>query len=144
MFFGNCRIMKKICTIITTCIIAISICGCIKPIMNLENYEVPSLDDGSPQSIETIKNAILTACRNKGWSPRIMGDGLIKANIRIRTRHQASIEIPFSSSHYSIIYKESHGLGYKKSSKIHRNYNNWVANLSVAIQRELGVKAQRL
>ncbi len=141
--------MRKIYTIIATCIIAISICGCSRPIMNLEDYKVPPLDNGSPQSIETVKNAILTACRNRGWSPNVVGDGLIEAEIMVRKRHRALIEILFSGSHYSIIYKDSHGLEYKKkgwfekSDKIHRNYNKWVAMLSATIQRELGVRAQR-
>ena len=142
-FFGKGRRMKKICSVIATGIIAISICGCGQPIMNLEDYKVPSLDDGSPQSIETVKKAILTACKDKGWSPSVVGDGLIEAEIMVRTRHRALIEIPFSGSHYSIIYKDSHGLGYEKRGKIHRNYNRWVAMLSAAIQRELGVRSQR-
>jgi hypothetical protein len=124
-------------------IVVLGMMGCGRPIMNLEDYKVPSLDDGSPQSIETVKKAILTACRDRGWSPSVVGDGLIEAEIMVRTQHRALIEIPFSGSHYSIIYKDSHGLGYERRGKIHKNYNKWVTMLSATIQRELGVRAQR-
>ena len=124
-------------------IVVLGMMGCGRPIMNLEDYKVPPLDDGSPQSIETVKNAILTACRDRGWSPNVVGDGLIEAEIMVRTRHRALIEIPFSGSHYSIIYKDSHGLGYERRGKIHKNYNKWVTMLSATIQRQLGVRAQR-
>ena len=143
-FFGKGRRMKVICTIIATCIIAIAICGCntSHQIMNLEDYSVPSLDDGSPQSIELVKIAILKACRGSGWSSSVVREGLIEADLMVR-QHRASVEIPFTGSHYSILYKDSQGLEYRENGEIHRNYNRWVVRLSTNIQRELGVRSQR-
>ena len=136
--------MKKICTVITACIIAITITGCKShQIVNLQDRTIPSLNDGSPPSLEVVQNAILAACGGKGWSAKVKGDNVIEANIMVRS-HRASIEISFSRDNYSIIYKDSDNLGYKKSGKIHRNYNGWVTGLSMSIQRELSIRSQSI
>ena len=132
--------MKNICSVIAISIILTTFCSCtIKPIMKLDNYPVSSLSDGSPQSQEAVKRAILRACSQRGWTARLVNSGLIEANILVRT-HRATVEIPFTASSYSIVYKNSSNLNYKKGGKIHRNYNRWVSNLANSIQQELGVK----
>jgi hypothetical protein len=132
--------MKNICSVIAISIILTTFFGCtIKPIMKIDNYPVSSQSDGSPQSQEAVMSAILRACSQRGWTARLVNSGLIEANILVRT-HQAWVEIPFTASNYSIVYKNSSNLDYKKGDKIHRNYNRWVGNLANSIQRELGVK----
>lgn len=133
--------MKKICTVMAICIIAISISGCGRPIRNIENSAIPSLNDGSPMSLEVVKNAILTACEKRGWTTKVKGGNVIEAKVIVR-RYQASIEIPFSQNSYSIVYKDSHGLGNTNSGKIHKNYNGWIKFLTAAIQQELGARSR--
>jgi hypothetical protein len=115
--------------------------GCTsKPVMNVQNEYVPTTHDGEELSINDVEKAILSATQKRGWSSRVVKPGLIEASISVRT-HRATIEIPYSSSSYSINYKSSENLDYDDGS-IHRNYNNWVINLSRTIQGELGVNAQ--
>jgi len=137
--------MKRTILLLGAIIVAVSMCGCTShPVMNLQGYSVPSLEDGSLQSAEAVQNAIITACKVRGWTPKVVNEGLIQAEIDIRAKHRAVVEIPFTSTEYSIIYKDSEGMEYEqKSGKIHRNYNRWVTMLSQTIQRELGVKSQR-
>lgn len=114
-----------------------------KPILNLVDIPIPINTDGSSPDIGAIREAIISACRKRGWTPTLAGENKINASILIRSRHYAEVEIPFSQMGYSILYKSSRELDYdKKRQRIHRNYNNWVAKLSGSIQREFGVRAQ--
>ncbi len=117
--------------------------GCSRPIINLEKMTVPSMPDGSPRSKESAQSTILMGCRNRGWSARIVSEGLIEADIVVR-RFRAKVQIPFSDSHYSILHEHSQGLDYDRIlGTIHTNYNNWVLYLNESIQHEFGVGSQR-
>ena len=55
-------------------------------------------------------------------------DGHIQGNLLLRT-HKAVVDINYDHSKYSITYKDSENLKYD-GTDIHRNYNNWVINLT--------------
>ncbi len=127
--------------------------GCNKPLLNVEKMPIPSALDGSPQSIESVQQAILASCGLRGWSARVVDKGLIEAVIVVR-EFRAEVQIPFSESHYSILYKDSQGLDYRNFRRktihsnfggetIHGNYNRWVSKLNQGIQRAIGVRSQR-
>ena len=143
VLFGKGSRMKKICTVMAICIVGVSIFGCSRsrPIMNIDNNTIPSLNDGSSMSLEVVKNAILTACGRRGWTTKVKDGNVIEANVVVR-EHQATIEIPFSQNSYSIVYKDSEGLRYQGSGTIHKNYNGWITMLSASIQQELGMRSQ--
>ncbi|GAA05749.1 hypothetical protein [Photobacterium leiognathi] len=130
--------MKKL---FLTTLASLLIVGCTsKPVMNLNNVYVPTAVSGQQHTAEDVQKAILTAAEQRGWSARVIKPGLILANISVRT-HSATIEIPYSSTSYSIDYKDSQNLDYD-GTDIHRNYNNWVVRLSRSIQQQLGVSTQ--
>ncbi|WP_318470216.1 hypothetical protein [Photobacterium leiognathi] len=130
--------MKKL---FLTTLASLLIVGCTsKPVMNLNNVYVPTAVTGQQHTVEDVQKAILTAAEQRGWSARVIKPGLILANISVRT-HSATIEIPYSSTSYSIDYKDSQNLDYD-GTDIHRNYNNWVVRLSRSIQQQLGVSPQ--
>ena len=52
-------------------------------------------------------------------------------------KHMARVAIAYSTRSYSITYKDSHTLAYDGAT-IHRNYNKWVRNLKILINRQLG------
>lgn len=131
--------MKKIVLLLVA---ALLLAGCTsKPVLNIENENVPTDVRGGQYTVQQVEAAILSATRKRGWSPRIIKPGLIEASISVRS-HRATIEIPYSSSQYSIHYKDSQNLNYDDGS-IHRNYNNWVVKLGRTIQDELGVNSQK-
>ncbi|PSV00822.1 hypothetical protein C0W80_11590 [Photobacterium leiognathi subsp. mandapamensis] len=130
--------MKKL---FLTTLASLLIVGCTsKPVMNLNNVYVPTAVTGQQYTVEDVQKAILTAAEQRGWSARVIKPGLILANISVRT-HSATIEIPYSSTSYSIDYKDSQNLDYD-GTDIHRNYNNWVVRLSRSIQQQLGVSTK--
>lgn len=125
--------MRKICTVMAIFIIAIATSGCgSKPMLKLENNKIPSLNNGSPMKLEVVKSVILRSCEGRGWVTKDKGGNVIEAQYSGRD-HRAIIEIPYSQNSYSIVYKDSDGLGYK-NGKIHNNYNRWVRYLSEDIQ----------
>ena len=108
-------------------------------LMNINDRPVPVRIDGSGHTAEEVRAAIISACSNRGWIPQMTGDSQINCSISLRGKHQAEIEIPYSASSYSIIHLSSQGLNYNPSRQtIHRNFNRWIANLALDIQRELG------
>lgn len=131
--------MKKIVVMLVAVFL---LAGCTsKPVMNMENEIVPTDVRGGQYTVQQVESAILSATRKRGWSPKIIKPGLIEASISVRS-HRATIEIPYTNSHYSIHYKDSQNLNYDDGS-IHRNYNNWVVKLARTIQDEMGVNSQK-
>ena len=90
---------------------------------------------GSQHTTQEVKEAILKACAELGWNAAEEEAGLIKASLDIRT-HRAEVEIPYTSSSYSINYFDSRNLKHS-GDWIHKNYNLWTAYLSNAIDRNL-------
>lgn len=114
-----------------------------KPIENLIDMPVPAKVDGSPRTIEEVRKAIILGCQARGWTPADDGEQKMRASILVRGKHYAEVEIPYTTTSYSIIYKSSRNLDYdEKKQKIHRNYNGWVGKLSGTIQKQFGVDAQ--
>ncbi len=62
-------------------------------------------------------------------------DGHLQAELTVR-HHFAKVDITYSSEAYSIKYNDSVLLLYD-GEEIHRNYNNWVQQLSDRIKIEL-------
>ena len=81
-----------------------------------------------------VRKVILDACARRGWVAREISPGLISAKIEARS-HMAQVEIPYSGTSFSIIYKNSSNLKYDASKNtIHNQYNNWVDYLRKDIE----------
>lgn len=86
---------------------------------------------------DQVRQAIIAGARDKGWVARELRPGVISASLSNRS-HYAEVEIPYSGSSYSIIYKSSTNLKYRPSDQtIHNQYNNWVNYLRQAIDGHL-------
>ena len=132
--------MKKILFIIIPLLL---ITGCTqKALYNVEKAPIWSDSSGTQPTLVSVEKAIVKACRRKDWLPRKIADGVIEASIFVRS-HRAVVEITFDETAYSIHYKSSDNLDYRKRSNdkevIHRNYNRWIANLNRVIQSELSL-----
>ena len=104
-------------------------------VYNVEN-EIPS---GLFQ-LETVNNAIVKALTFKRWRINSQDEeaGVILAQIAVRDKHFASVEITYTTTNFSIKRLETKGLGYRPSTgNIHRNYNKWVKLLEQQIIAEL-------
>ena len=107
-------------------------CGRVQPVLNVEDTPV-AYDLQNKQ----VKAAIVQSATNRGWTIEETSPGLLIAKINVRS-HFAEVEIPYSNKYYSIIYLNSVNLK-ASDGKIHRNYNRWVNNLNVDIQRALAL-----
>ena len=107
--------------------------GCrTAPVYNVE--EAPVNASGKV-SAENVKKAIMSAGAGLGWQMKEVKPGQIVGSIFLR-KHSAVVDIPYSATKYSIIYKDSTELKYD-GSMIHSNYNGWIQNLDRAIQARL-------
>ena len=86
-------------------------------------------------SKEEVRAAILRAGATLGWQMKDEGPNMLVGTLMLRT-HTAVVEIPYSSSNYSIIYRSSTNLN-ESGGKIHKNYNGWIQNLTRGINAQL-------
>ena len=83
-----------------------------------------------------MQPAIVKSLVGRGWTVQKITPELVQAQITVREQFHAEIDIPYSATHYQIIYRNSSGLDYK-DGKIHKNYIRWVRLLDKGILREL-------
>lgn len=116
-------------------VFTLGLMGCRSaPIYNVEQSPIGV---SAAASLKDIQKTIITAGAGLGWKMKEQVPGTITGTLNLR-KHMAVVEIPYSNTEYSIIYKDSAELGYDGSS-IHKNYNGWVQNLDRAIQAGLSV-----
>ena len=106
-------------------------------IQNLEGVAIPARSDGSPFSLSEVQALIVQGCTEREWIPIVVGDAVVTCEILVRGKHFVKVEIPFTTTDYSIFYLDSDNMDYNPSKQsIHRKYNGWVANLSHVIDRQ--------
>ncbi|NCC04387.1 MAG: hypothetical protein EOM37_10170 [Proteobacteria bacterium] len=113
------------------------ISGCrTVPVRNIENAPIVTTSQANP-NMQKIGDAIIKAGTNLGWKMSQKEAGQIIGKLYVRT-HRAEVKIIYNHKNYNILYDNSSNLKYNpEKSTIHRQYNNWVKNLDVAIQREI-------
>jgi hypothetical protein len=124
--------MKILASMATAALLMV---GCrTAPILNVKDAPV-NVPAGQKDSLATVENAILRAGNGLGWQMKVEKPGLIVGTLNLRT-HMAVVDIPFTATKYSILYKNSVNLE-QQGDTIHKNYNGWVENLDQAIRRNL-------
>ena len=114
--------------------VILAVAGCARPILNVKDAVVTS-SPGKPMSNEEVRAAILRAGATLGWQMKDEGPNMLVGTLVLRT-HTAVVEIPYSPSNYSVIYRSSTNLG-ESGGKIHKNYNGWIQNLTRGINAQL-------
>lgn len=107
--------------------------GCTnKPVLNPQ-HDLPA----NPQvNEEKMKQTIVAALNKREWVVQRLSPQLVQAEINVRNKFHAEIDIRYTATSYAITYRDSRDLGYK-DGKIHRNYNRWVNNLDNDIKAGL-------
>ena len=100
-------------------------------------YNVNSATISAPKrlKLDQVREAIERAGQGLGWQMEPTGPGHILGTLYLRT-HMAQVDIAYTTTSYSITYRDSKDLDYNGST-IHSNYNNWIHNLDQAIQKQL-------
>ncbi|WP_295891987.1 hypothetical protein [uncultured Vibrio sp.] len=109
-------------------------CGRVQPVMNVEDRPV-----AYNLTSEQVKSAIVDSAMNRGWVVQDVTAESLSASITVRS-HTAKVSIQYSEKYYSITYVSSTNLK-ASDGKIHRNYNRWINNLDVDIQKKLSFLA---
>lgn len=129
----NMRILSLV--LATMALLLISGCRTV-PVRNIENAPLVTTSQAHPD-MQKIGDAIIKAGTGLGWRMAQKDAGLIIGSLSVRT-HRADVEIIYNHKNYNIIYKDSRNLKYNsEKSTIHRQYNNWIKNLDLAIQKEV-------
>ena len=115
--------------------VVLAIAGCNSvPILNVKDAAVTS-SSGKAMSNADVRSAILRAGATLGWQMKDEGPNKLVGTILLRD-HSAVVEIPYTSSNYSINYRSSTNLK-ESSGNIHKNYNGWIQNLTRGINAQL-------
>lgn len=129
--------MRRLYSIITALVAAFLFAACTTvPIMNVDNAAVPTAS-GKPLTKEQVRSAIIRAGGALGWQMKDEGPDKLVGTLVLRT-HTAVVEIPYSSTNYSIKYRSSIDLN-ESGGNIHKNYNGWIQNLNRGINTQLGL-----
>lgn len=133
--------VKKVLKFLPVFSLIVVIPSCItQPVLNLNHEPLPRLADGSTYKKKQVHEAILRACKRRGWVAQPKKKGLIEASINVRM-HRAKIEIRYDETKISILYIDSYDLDYA-DGYIHRNYNRWITYLYRTILSELHSNTQ--
>jgi hypothetical protein len=112
--------------------------GCRSDLVyNVEEVTIVS-NQGSALNIEDVKKAIIRAGAGLGWQMNADAPGHVLSTLYLRS-HMAQVDINYTTTSYSITYKDSKDLNYD-GTYIHSNYNGWVQNL----QRNIDVQLNTL
>lgn len=121
---------------IVASVLALFVVGCAtKPVYNVTNAPVatskpnPSLDD--------VGKAIMRAGAALGWQMKETKPGHMLGTLYLR-KHVAVVDVNYSTTSYSITYKDSTELNYDGNT-IHNNYNGWIQNLEKGIHTQLSL-----
>jgi hypothetical protein len=118
-------------------IMAFTLFACASvPIMNVDSVPVSTVA-GKPLTQEQVRAAILRAGGALGWQMKDEGPNKMVGTLALRS-HSAVVEIPYSSTSYSIKYRSSTNLD-ESGGNIHKNYNGWIQNLNKGINTQLGL-----
>lgn len=109
--------------------------GCTTaPIMQVNDSAVATAT-GKRLSNDQVRSAIVRAGAALGWQMQDEGPNKLVGTLNLRN-HTAVVEIPYSSTSYSIKYRSSVNL-HEKDGNIHKNYNGWIQNLTRGISAQL-------
>jgi hypothetical protein len=103
----------------------------------MDVVDAPVRSDKSSLTMDDVQAAIKRAGSGLGWVMLEDAPGKMTGTLRLRS-HVAVVDVTYSTSTYSVKYRESTNLDYNaEKHTIHSNYNGWIQNLDNAIQREL-------
>ena len=108
------------------------------PVRNIENAAIVTATGKGAPSAAAVRGAIIQAGAGLGWVMTDAKPGVLQGTLNLRS-HSAVVEIPYTSTTYSILYKSSTNL-MQPDGSIHKNYNGWIQNL----QRDINARVSAL
>lgn len=136
-------------------LVVMALGGCV-PLAVVENIKhAPPAAGVEVPSSQALRSAIQRASDRTGWKVTAVSEGQMALE-RGEKRRRATLAISYDANHYGIRYRDSEGFSYRWSpvadfggtiidgerGRIHRDYNEWVRELDLAIQQELNPPAR--
>lgn len=125
--------MKVRYLLLSVALVALAACTSA-PIRNVSNAPVVTAS-GKTLTADQVRVAIVGAGTGLGWTMAPTTPGLVTGRIALRG-HTAMIDVRYTPTTYSILYKESTNLE-MGDGQIHKNYNGWIENLNRDIRANL-------
>ena len=120
--------------------LAIAGCRPLSPVNNVTNapYGDSIYASTNVLSLDDYERAIVRAGSNRGWQFSRVAPGQLRGTVNVRGKHQATVDVTFTTQTYSINYAGSENLKYDASTNtIHPSYNSWVTLLDGEIKSEI-------
>jgi hypothetical protein len=102
-------------------------------------------------SKEKFRQAVQFIGASKGWTIANEADGRMELTRTVRGQHFVKVELTYDPRGYRVRYLESTNLLYEERKRfgaslrlIHKNYNNWIADLVSGISAGAGVPGKTL
>ncbi|NNM58893.1 MAG: hypothetical protein HKM04_03680 [Legionellales bacterium] len=112
-------------------------CSKIQPVRPLVNQPIP---DGL--TTQQIQHDIRSAGIQRQWVINSVKPGVMEGRLDWRS-YYVDVEIPYTKTSYSILYKNSANLNYH-NGEIHRAYNKWVTMLNRDIQAQFAITTTKM
>ena len=135
---GFLRIKNDIGTILGLLLTTFFVVACSS------NPKIVTMSSSVPEGLSTadVKAAVLEGCNGRGWACKDLGNNTIEGSIMGSRQALLEVNIIVSQGSFSVDYANSENLEYDaEENTIHRNYHNWVGNLSGDIMNALLLKA---
>ena len=112
--------------------------GCWRcaPIQDIKDAVILSAA-GKPLTADQVRDSIVRAGAALGWKIRETAPGLLAGTLVLR-EHTAQVEIPYSTTSFSILYRSSTNLN-EGGGEIHKNYHGWIQNLAKGVNAQTQV-----
>ena len=120
------------------CIVLVAAIGCSggAPIYQVKDTPVQTAT-GKVPTLEQVQKTIIEAGVKNEWVMAVVKPGEIRGTLSVRN-HMAVVTIPFTTKHYSILYKDSTNLKYNADRQtIHKEYTYWIQQLDNDIRARL-------
>lgn len=131
--------MKRVWSgVVMVCLVLAVVMGCRGggAVYQVKDAPVQTATGREP-SMEEVQKAIIVAGAGLGWQMATVQPGEIVGTLNVRS-HQAVVTIPYTTTTYSILYKDSSNLKYDADKQtIHENYTGWIQRLDGAIRSRL-------
>jgi len=126
---------------------------------DLESFRLALIDDpvrvefqgAAEPNKEKFRQAVQFIGASKGWSIANEADGRMELTSTVRGQHFVKVELTYDPRGYRVRYLESTNLLYEDRKRfganlrlIHKNYNNWIADLVSGVSAGAGVPGKTI
>lgn len=93
------------------------------------------------KDLQKIEKGILAGCEDRGWLCAKTGEGMVEGLLNRGGRYIVEVYIPYNADGYTLEYKNSRGLNYrKKKQTIHKAYAKWLVYLDKSISKAIAAQ----